>query len=776
MIFRSLRTKFILVMLLLLSLLATATGLATLNTIKRDSETQARQILNVASKVLKQALNNRASQLSNSVQILATDFGFRRAVATKEQETIASALANHGSRVNASLMLLIDTSGDLLVSSEPSITAVDITPLFSQTQTENSIPVTDIIHLAGQAYQLVLAPVKAPNLIAWVGMGFPLDSTLAEQISGITGLDISFIAAKNNNFTLFTSTLDLDNQQRLPRVMPVLIAQAGTAQNNTEQDYTSLATALDAQQQLWAVQHLPNARWLDSYQQFRQQLLLIFSASLALALLVAIIFARSITGPLNALSLFAKRIGQGFDATPPAEGNDEVGLLSRTLVTMQQDIRQREQQLIFSTEHDSLTGCYNRLATERLLQPWLNKPNSCLLQLNIQRFKHINDILGFSNGDLLLQQLAERLKQIAPTPKLLARLGGDEFLLLYDNHLSIEQVQLLLKPLLDGYLLQRSTINLKLTVGIYHFSDSETGINDVLRRVDIALGNARGAANHIAFYTPGQDESHQRELTLIRDLPNALKNGQFFAVYQPKVDIPQQTCSSAEALIRWQHPEFGFIPPDQFIKLAEHSGNIGLISNWMLAEVIKQAAYWWQHAMPVQLAVNLSVSDLLNPKLADDIYALLTTHNLPAAALALEVTESAVMADASTVIQQLQRLRGLGITLSIDDFGTGQSSLAYLKQLPVHEVKIDRAFIKDIEHNTNDALIVAATTKLAHSLGFTVTAEGLENKAGLEHLIQCGCDKVQGYYFAKPLVAEQFSAWLMQFMQQQRSTETEGSK
>lgn len=763
MTFSSLRTKLILILLVLLSLLATATGLATLSAMKRDSELQAGHILRVASKVLREALNNRASQLSSSVQILATDFGFRRAVATAEQETIESVLANHGNRINASLTLLLSPSGALLVSSDSTIKATDIAPLFQQTQGHNAAAVNDILHLAGQPYQLVLAPVRAPALIAWVGMGFPLDSTLAKQIRGITDLDISFVAKQAQGYQIYTSTLDSVYQQQLPALLDTLINDAGIPHNNPQQDYISLAMPLDQQQQLWAVQHLSNQRWLSSYQQFRHQLLLIFGAALSLTLLAGIIFARSITQPLKALSYFARRIGQGFDETIPVRGNDEVALLSRTLSAMQHDIRQREQQLQFNAEHDSLTGLYNRTAVERLLPDLLASSDGSLLQINIQQFKHINDVLGFSNGDILLQQLARRLKLGPELPVMLARLGGDEFLLVYNTLLTEGQVRAKLAALGEGYQLANSQINLKLCIGIYHFFCQQSNVNDALRRVDIALDNARQTPQRTAIYLQGQDESHQRELMLIRDLPEALHNGQFYAVYQPKIDLASQQCSSAEALIRWQHPKLGLIAPDEFIRLAEHSGNISLISDWMLQQVIAQTAKWWQQGLRLQIAVNLSVHDLLNPALADNINAQLQQYKLSAAALALEVTESAIMQDAATVIAQLQRIRGLGITLAIDDFGTGQSSLAYLKQLPVHELKIDRAFIKDIDHNSNDALIVAATTQLAHSLGFVVTAEGLENQAGLAKLQQCGCDRVQGYYFSRPLQADAFATWLQHY-------------
>lgn len=763
MTFSSLRTKLILILLVLLSLLATATGLATLNTMKRDSELQAGHILNVAGKVLGEALNNRASQLSSSVQILATDFGFRRAVATAEQDTIESVLANHGNRINASLTLLLSPNGTLLASSDNTIKTTDIAPLFQQTLGHNTAAVNDILHLAGQPYQLVLAPVRAPALIAWVGMGFPLDSTLATQIRGVTDLDISFVAEQPQGYQLYTSTLDDPHQLQLPALLDTLINKAGKPHTNPQQDYISQAMPLDKQQQLWAIQHLSNQRWLSSYQQFRHQLLLIFGAALSLTLLAGIIFARSITQPLKALSYFARRIGQGFDETIPVRGNDEVALLGRTLSAMQHDIRQREQQLQFHAEHDSLTGLYNRTAVERLLPSLLANSDGSLLQINIQQFKHINDVLGFSNGDILLQQLARRLKLGPEMPVMLARLGGDEFLLVYNILLTEAQMRAKLAALGEGYQLADTQINLKICIGMYHFFCQQSNVNDALRRVDIALDNARLTPQRTAIYLQGQDESHQRELMLIRDLPEALHNGQFYAVYQPKIDLASQQCHSAEALIRWQHPKLGLIAPDEFIRLAEHSGNISLISDWMLQQVIAQTAKWQQQGLHLQIAVNLSVYDLLNPALADNINAQLQQYQLSAAALALEVTESAIMQDTATVITQLQRIRSLGITLAIDDFGTGQSSLAYLKQLPVHELKIDRAFVKDIDHNSNDALIVTATTQLAHSLGFVVTAEGLENQAGLAKLQQCGCDKVQGYYFSRPLHGEAFVTWLQQY-------------
>jgi diguanylate cyclase (GGDEF)-like protein len=761
--FDSLRSRLVISLISLLTILALASGLATLSTMKKDSEYQAQQVLRVAANVFLQALENRASQLTNSVSILASDFGFRRAVATAEQETILSVLENHGSRVHADLVLLLSPAGDLLASTSADLTNDDVKPVFLQSKGNQSSTVNDILVLAGNSYQLVLVPVKAPQTIAWVGMGFSLNKQLAEQIKGITDLDISFTTNSDRGNQTLHSTLDTSTQQSLLPLLPSLVDTNQQPFSSNEAQFLSLALALDQQQLLWAVLHYPSSRWQESYQQIRQQLLVIFGLSLTLALLLAFVIARSITQPLRLLSNFASQIGQGITAVNLPEAKGEIGLLGNTLQKMQLDIRNREAELLYQAEHDSLTGLKNRGAAERKLAELLPSEDVGLLLLNIKNFRHINDALGFANGDSLLQQMAQRLHQLHPAPLLAARLGGDEFLLLYNQHFSAGQLEQLKLQLHSGYLLADSPLSLKVSIGAYNISPATVHANDAIRRLDIALNHAKQQPGLVAFYQQGQDESHQRELTILRDLPSALQQNQLFVVYQPKVELDQKSCSSAEALIRWIHPELGFVPPDEFIKLAEHSGNIALVTEWMLNTVVAQLALWYQQGKRITVAVNLSAHDLTNPQLPEDIASLLKLYNLPSSVLALEVTEGAVMQDPKRVIQILTQLRDMGIELAIDDFGTGQSSLAYLKQLPVHEVKIDRAFIKDIEHNQDDALIVGATTQLAHSLGLKVTAEGLENLAGLAKLQQYQCDKVQGYFFSKPLTSEHFSAWLEQF-------------
>jgi EAL domain-containing protein (putative c-di-GMP-specific phosphodiesterase class I) len=274
---------------------------------------------------------------------------------------------------------------------------------------------------------------------------------------------------------------------------------------------------------------------------------------------------------------------------------------------------------------------------------------------------------------------------------------------------------------------------------------------------------AKQQPQHVVFYEAGQDENYQRELTIIRDLPTALEQGQLFMVYQPKVDLSSRRCVAAEALIRWVHPTLGFIPPDEFIGLLEHSGNIQQLSQWVIKTVIAQQVMWQQAGIMVQIAINLSANDLLDTDLPQQLVQAMQAVHLSPSCLALEVTESAVMADTDTVVQVLNALKASGFKLSIDDFGTGHSSLAYLRNLPVQELKIDRAFVKDIVDSPSDKLIVETTVKLAHGMGLRVTAEGLEDVAGLAILTGLGCDKVQGYFFSKPLPAQAFIDWLDEF-------------
>lgn len=335
---------------------------------------------------------------------------------------------------------------------------------------------------------------------------------------------------------------------------------------------------------------------------------------------------------------------------------------------------------------------------------------------------------------------------------------------MFKNQLNEQTLAKFQKELQIGFDISGSKVCLQVCMGVLFFTNKEElTVNGIMRRVDISVDEAKQSENGIAIYEEGQDESHRRTLSIIGDLPDSLSTNQLFVVYQPKVNIQQRHCFAAEALIRWIHPTLGFISPAEFIPLLERSGNIQLVTKWVIEEVCKQLSQWQKQDMKVQIAINLSALDLIDLELPAFIRSIMEKYQVEAKQLAFEVTESSVMKDTKTVIHVLNALKKMGFKLSIDDFGTGQSSLAYLRDLPVDEVKIDRSFVHDIDTNESNALIVNTTIQLSHSFGFSVTAEGMENIGGLSILEDYGCETIQGYYFSKPLKPDEFLNWQSSF-------------
>lgn len=760
----SFRSRLILVFFIVLTLVQFATAFSVLTATKRDNFLQQQKSLDIGANVFLEVLSNRGLQLSQSLSVLSADFGFKRAIATGEQETIESVLSNHGSRIGADAVVLLSPKGELLTSSLPGLAQDDIQSLFNMTGSSGALAILNFDHAS---YQFVLQPVKAPTLIAWVGMGFLLDKTVAQQAKAITGIDVSFINQASGR-TEIASTLDDYGQLSVLERVGSLSHMLNEPSELSPANYLSMAVKLyDRNGSQWAVLHQSNIKWQQSYQQLRNNMLLIFAFTLVLAIIIAIWLSGSLIEPVHELVTYARKIGQGNKPNSIQGAPAELQVLASSLSLMRDDIEAREKDLLYQSRHDNLTGLLNRFAAKQHLSEMKGGLSGALVLLDIKHFRHINDIIGFANADSLLIMFARRLEHLAPTPNLLARLDGDSFLLLYSHGIHPEHLLKSLDMLESPFPIQGSNISLTVSAGLLNIDGNtakERGDIDVLvRRVEIALNQACLEEQRIVSYRQGADEKYQRELTLIRDLPIGLAQNQLYLVFQPKVDLRVNQCTGAEALIRWQHPELGFIPPDEFIQLAENSGNIDIVSQWVLTQAIKQLVIWQQSGIQLKLAINLSAHDLVDTRLPNQIASLLKNNHLPSGALCIEVTEGAVMKDAKTVVEVLQRFRDMGVSVAIDDFGTGQSSLAYLKILPVNEVKIDRSFIKDMLTDSQDVMIVDTSIKLIHGLGFTVVAEGVEEREGVDILRKLNCDIIQGYVFSKPLKAADFDIWFEDF-------------
>jgi diguanylate cyclase (GGDEF)-like protein/PAS domain S-box-containing protein len=433
------------------------------------------------------------------------------------------------------------------------------------------------------------------------------------------------------------------------------------------------------------------------------------------------------------------------------------------------DITERkraETALVYQAQHDALTGLPNRtLLLDKLRQAIASDAPIGLLLLDLDGFKEVNDTLGHHAGDALLQQVGARLRHTLREADCIARLGGDEFAAIVparEPDAAAIVARNLLRLFQMPYEIEGQPIVIGASIGIAQSPEHGNEADTLLRRADVAMYVAKRAGAGMAVYAPDQDQHSPDRLTMIGDLRRAIEENELVLHYQPKIDLRTGALNSVEALVRWPHPLRGLIAPDQFISVAEQSGLIDGLSRLVLRAALRQIRAWRRSGVDIRVAVNLSARNLLDQKLPDMIGELLAEHGLPAELLGLEITESTLMADPTRALAVLGRLRDMGIGISIDDFGTGHSSLAYLKRLPVSELKIDRSFVRDITHDESDRLIVRAMIDLAHSLGLRVVAEGVEDLPTQLLLTGLGCDIAQGYFLSHPLRGPEVTHWLFE--------------
>ena len=416
---------------------------------------------------------------------------------------------------------------------------------------------------------------------------------------------------------------------------------------------------------------------------------------------------------------------------------------------------------------DELTGLGNRRFLfehgEERLQSVDGADRLALLLIDLDNFKEINDTFGHHAGDQLLRETARRLAARMVDPDLLVRLGGDEFALLITlgtgedgSEIAARILDRLMQPLvIDG-----ARVRVDASAGVAERDDASVSIADLLRRADVAMYAAKDAHSRIELFQPRLDEANRTRLETIQDLDAALVHRQFVLHYQPKIDVETGAIFGAEALVRWEHPTRGLLYPDAFLPVVEQSGLMNAVTRLVLESAVMQLASWRAAGLDISVAVNLSASDLLDESLAERIAGLLAEHAVPATALELEITESVIMIDPKRAREVLEALRALGLRIAVDDYGTGYCALAYLRDLPIDELKIDRSFIANVTTDRRSAAIVRSTIELAHALSLKVVAEGIEHEQALAALAAFGCDYAQGYHFSRPLPAEGFTAWI----------------
>ncbi|HUP83344.1 MAG TPA: EAL domain-containing protein [Candidatus Limnocylindria bacterium] len=429
------------------------------------------------------------------------------------------------------------------------------------------------------------------------------------------------------------------------------------------------------------------------------------------------------------------------------------------------ELAHQRDELERSSTHDSLTGLANRvLFRQKVSEALASKQPGAVMLLDLDRFKEVNDTLGHHNGDHLLRQVAARLNRLGAARTSVARLGGDEFALLLENTPEVADVSATVDKLLDAFaaafMVQGVTVHVEASVGISLYPAHGSDADSLMRRADVAMYQAKQGHTRYQIYERQRDPYSEARLALLGDLRRAVERGQLTVVYQPQRTTGSGEIESVEALVRWQHPQRGELPPDEFIGLAERSEVIHALTRHVLERAIEQCAAWAKDGRDVRVAVNLSARNLNDSQLAPDIALMLQEHGVPASRLELEITESSIESDPRGTEELLTTLSAMGVGIAIDDFGTGYSAFSYLQRLPVDEIKVDRSFVMGMEINERKHQIVRSTVQLGHNLGLRVVAEGVESELVERQLIEMGCDIVQGYHIGRPMSADMCGARL----------------
>jgi len=438
---------------------------------------------------------------------------------------------------------------------------------------------------------------------------------------------------------------------------------------------------------------------------------------------------------------------------------------------MQADIAKREELATHEVQFDRVTGLPNRFLANQRLQHCIKKNSGgntpiSLMILSLNCLNDINATFGHDIGDAVLTQAAEQLRAALDSIHTLARLEGDDFLIIMEGvkpSTAWKTAEDLRQSVCAGLSVRDVIIGIDASIGICAFPDAGVDPDQLLLRAAVAKDDAGQTTERINIYQIGKEDRHARQLAILGDLKRAVRNDELKLYLQPKVNLADGNVCGAEALARWDHPTLGFLPPQDFISIAEHSGNMSLISHWALTAAVRECRLWIEDGLDLPVSVNLSGTDLQNPELASFILDTLRDHDLDPRNLILEISEQALVQNFEQATVVMQSLQDMGIRISIDDFGTGYASLTRIKHLPADELQIACEFVKELPDNRKDVAIVSSAIELAHSLNMLVSAKGVESRPAMSWLADQSCERAQGYFISRPIPAETFSQWISHY-------------
>jgi diguanylate cyclase (GGDEF)-like protein len=779
-----LSSRIVALSLLLLLIVQAAVFSVVRISIEQSAKRQVDQELQVGERVWRRLLDQNAQKLTQGATVLAADYGFRSAISTQDEATIRSALENNGARINATVTALMDTNMALQAVGEGQDSAQLQGVLSRLTNPGTRDPQGSQVALIGRTpYQFVLVPIKAPVVVGWVLMGFPINQKLLDDMRAISEMHLALISEAPGEGRHVVST-----------TLPSSASQALEAQSA---DVTELPVGDDrliARSVKLDTGSYGNVRTLlfrsvnEVVEPFRQaQVALAWITGLGVVLFAigSVFAARRVTTPLRSLVSATETLGRGQYDVPMqhTDRHDEIGGLAKAFDAMRINIGAQQNEIRTLAYWDRLTGLPNRARFREAVQDQIHAAgvdgaqpakDMAILMLDIDRFKHVNDVLGYAFGDQLLIAVAKRLtQQDMRAADMVARLGGDEFAVMLTGssaETAVAVAHRIAKSFEQPLAFEEQTVDMSASIGIACFPQHAQDVDALLSRAEVAMYAAKTRTTLMQVYDASLDSSSNETLSMLSELRNAVSQGELRLFLQPKISLSTGRVAAAEALVRWQHPLRGLVPPLEFIPFAEQTGFVRQLTMWMFEESARVSQTLDDLGSHFKLAINLSTRDLLDLEFPARLDTILAQYQLSASAFCLEITESAIMDDPQRAQNTLNLLSERGFKLSIDDFGTGYSSLAYLKSLPVDELKIDKSFVMNMETDEDDAKIVRSTVDLAHNLGLTVVAEGVENALIWDKLKALHCDEAQGYFMSKPIPAHTFAAWCVSWNAKQEQT------
>ena len=745
--FRRLQTRLTVLYMGLFGVALAMVAVAVLIAVTGSARGVVRDELAASGAVYGQIWSARSDQLRQGAGVLAQDFGFREAIATGDEATVRSALDNLRNRQGVEGAMILGTDG-YLTASGVSPRDADIDALWSGL--ESGKVEAGVLTLDGQSYQAVAAPIMAPVLIGWVVFADRLDEVQMRNLESLSAIPLSASV-------MTRSSAGWSDASGVKPMLKDAIENGLTVENprpvttRTEQGNAMvLAEALpsfDDQSPAVLVLTYSLKAAMRPYEPLFIALGLIGLIGVAILAAGTWVLARGLTRPISALDDAVHRLQKGEHAEVAVTSTDEIGRLATSFNVMAGDIRDREARLTHMALHDQESGLPNRLWLERQS---VSSPTAYVVLLGVDRFEIVRNAIGYDSMAQMLTALGGRLAGLADGAQI-ARIGAGALGLIVEAEDEAEAVVIaerLCATAEAPVKLNGATVDVSLSAGVSRCAREAGGVDSAVDRAAIALDQARAARKRAALFDAVSYGDPGGNLSLISDLMAGLKTPDCWIAYQPKYDLRADAINGVEALMRWRHPKRGFVSPDLFIGMAEETGHIRPLTEWVIKKAIKDQRVLAKegHVMPV--SVNIS-----GRLLSDDSFADFALKEIAhsGADLCFEITETAVIDNPEMALKIIDRFAAAGVCVSIDDYGSGLSSLAYLKQIRADELKIDKSFVMTLDNSARDALLVKSTIDLAHSLGLKVTAEGVETPTALALLRGMGCDVAQGYLIARPI-------------------------